>query len=154
MKQTIILAIALTLTVISSALTSSDSSVKAQNQIKIIADTGFIKLGPNQKLVMMVDASLDADIIWHEFKYGTGVCTDGICKHAIVSQNRSNPLHLTSGEAVSLSVQGNQIGTDGTRVVVLSNSRNARVNILIIDSVTGEIVSYQNEYAGGASGDL
>jgi hypothetical protein len=141
MKRRILFSIVLVVSIVSVSLMSSDSRVEAQNQIKIIADTGVITLGPNQKLVMAVDASLDADIIWHEFKYGTGACTDVICKHAIVSQNRSNPIHLTSGEAVSLSVQGNQIGTDGTRVVVLSNSRNPKVNALIVDMVTGNVVS-------------
>jgi len=56
---------------------------------------------------------------------------------------------MMQGEAALLDV----IAPQG-RVKILSNGRKARGNILIIDSVTEEIVSYQNEYAGGASGDL
>ena len=50
MKRKIILSIALVLSLTILLLSSSDSSVKAQNQIKIVADTGSVALGPNQEM--------------------------------------------------------------------------------------------------------
>ena len=136
MKRGITLSIALALSVILVALMSSDQAANAQNQIRRVADTGVIKLGANQKLVMMIDADLDADIVFHEFIYETGTCMGGICKHVITSQARSNPIHLTSGEALSKNFPTTVEG-EAVRGVVLSNNRDVRVNAYIINTVTG-----------------
>ena len=152
MKRKITLSIALVLSLTIILLTSSDSRVEAQNQIKVVADTGVVTLGPNQKLrvSIMFDGFEGGErIAFRSIVYAPGVCSGGICKSAVASQTTSAVITLQPGEAALFDM----IDPQG-QVKVLSNSQKARVNILIIDSVTGEIVSYQNEYAGGASGDL
>jgi hypothetical protein len=145
MKRRITLSIALVLSVILVALMSSDSRVGAQNQIRIVADTGLITLGSNQVLrVIMKDGSNSITLenyVFRRIEYSQGACTGGICKHTISSQTTSDPITPMPGEAISFSVQGNQIGTDGVRIVVLSNSRNVRANAMIIDEATGQVES-------------
>ena len=153
MKQTIILVVALTLTVVLLALTGSDSSVKAQqNRIRVIADTGVVTLGANQKLRLSIvfdDTDGAETVAFRRIAYTPTGCSGGVCKSSISAQSQTAPVILGQGESALFDL----IDPQG-QVKVLSNSRNARVTISIIDSVTGEIVSYQNEYAGGASGDL
>jgi hypothetical protein len=144
MKRKITLSIALTLSIVLVFLTGSDSSVEAQNQIRVIADTGVLTLGPNQILRISGDGVDQDDAITLRFRqmtYQQNACGGGVCKYAVASQTLSAPVTLMPGEAVSYSVQGNQIGTDGVRIVVLSNSRNVRANAMIIDEATGQVES-------------
>jgi hypothetical protein len=147
MKRKITLSIALVLSIVLVALTSSDSPVAAQNQLRIVADTGFIAATLDQdinSLRVTVNTGAGDDAIAVRFRridYTQIACDGGICKHEISAQTTSDPIILQPGEAVSLNVQGNQIGTDGVRIVVLSSSRNVRVNGSIIDAVTGAVVT-------------
>jgi len=146
-KRKITLSIALVLSIVLVALTSSDSPVAAQNQLRIVADTGFIAATLDQdinSLRVTVNTGAGDDAIAVRFRridYTQIACDGGICKHEISAQTTSDPIILQPGEAVSLNVQGNQIGTDGVRIVVLSSSRNVRVNGSIIDAVTGAVVT-------------
>jgi hypothetical protein len=153
MKRRITLSIALVLGIVLSALTGSDSRVSAQQtRIRVIADTGVVTLGANQKLRLSIvfdDTDGAESVAFRRIVYAPGNCSGGICKSAVASQTTTAPVMMMPGEAALFDM----IDPQG-QVRVLSNSRNARVAISIIDSVTGEIVSYQNEYAGGASGDL
>ena len=147
MKRKIILSIALFLSIGLVSLTSSDSPVAAQNQLRIVADSGFIAATLDQdinSLRVTVNTGAGDDAIAVRFRridYTQIACDGGICKHEISAQTTSDPIILQPGEAVSLNVQGNQIGTDGVRIVVLSSSRNVRVNGSIIDAVTGAVVT-------------
>ena len=147
MKRKITLSLALVLSIVLVALTSSDSPVAAQNQLRIVADTGFIAATLDQdinSLRVTVNTGAGDDAIAVRFRridYTQIACDGGICKHEISAQTTSDPIILQPGEAVSLNVQGNQIGTDGVRIVVLSSSRNVRVNGSIIDAVTGAVVT-------------
>ena len=154
MKLKITLSIALALSVGLAALASYETTAKAQNQVRIVADTGMVTLGPNQilRVAIMEDGSDNITLenyVFRRITYTQGVCNGGICKHAVSSQITSPVVTLQTGEAALFDM----IDPQG-QIKVLSNNRNARVNIFIIDALTGKIVSYQNEYAGGASGDL
>ncbi|HEY0459267.1 MAG TPA: hypothetical protein VGC97_09045 [Pyrinomonadaceae bacterium] len=97
------------------------------SDIRATAPVGFTALGAFQKLrpTVVNRDNKNADIRFGQQQYTQEICNGGVCRHSVSSQNVSNPIRLMPGEAASID-----------------------------DSVTGEIVSYQNEYAGGASGDL
>ncbi len=140
MKRKITLSIAFVLSIVLVSLMSSDSTVKAQNQIKIIGDTGVITLGPNQKLRVTVlgygSFGELPRVRFTQTKYAQVACNGGVCKLAAVSQTASDVITLQSGEAALFDM----IDPQG-QVKILSNSRNVRVNALIIDTVTGDVVS-------------
>ncbi len=145
MKRSILFSIALVLSFIFVALMSSDSTARAQRNRTFIYDSGIVALGANQKLVMMVDASLDSDIVFHEFGYGLNVCSGSVCRHSIVSQNQSNPINLAIGEGASDTVAFSQ-DTSGARITVTSKNPNLIVTSQVIDSVSGAIVSYSYSF--------
>jgi hypothetical protein len=143
MKRKITLSIALALSVTLLSLTSSDRTAHAQNQIRVIADTGVVTLGPNQILRISGDGVDQDDIITLRFRqmtYLQNACSGSICKYSAASQTLSASVTLMPGEAASLTV-GPDIQGNTVRVAVLSSSRNARVNVMIIDAATGEVVT-------------
>ena len=141
MKRRITLTIALVLSVILVSLMSSDSTAKAQQQRRFMADTGIITPGAGQTVRLTVAKGFGNNpdnLCIVAIGYGQGTCNgDGVCKHAITSQTTSD-LTLNPGEAASFNIP---ITAFGVRGVVLSNRRNARVNALIINSATGEVVA-------------
>ena len=145
MKRRISLSIALALSVGLVLLTNSDSTVKAQNQMRAVADTGVVVLGPNQvlRLGIVNYRETDFNVRFRQIKYTQGVCSDGVCKQTISSQTASAPITLMPGEAASFDIPASFQGGVfvGVRGVVLSNSRNVRVNAMIIDTVTGQVDS-------------
>ncbi len=151
MKRRIILSIALTLSVVLALLTNSDSRVAAENPERFIADSGIIPLGSNQVLTVTATGfdpgPLDGKFIsFRQIKYSPQAsCSGGVCKLTVSSQTTSAPVSMKTGEAASFTVgpdiQGNQV-----RIVILSNSRKVRVNVLIIDSATGEVVAFQKHW--------
>jgi hypothetical protein len=140
MKRKITLSIALVLSLTLLMLTGSDSRVAAQNQIRVVADTGVITLGPNQILRVTVVGALDLNDLYlfrvNKRSYAQNACSDGICKLAVASQTTTNPITLMPGEAASIDIAGDEL-QHGVRGVVLSNSRDIRVNAYIINAVTG-----------------
>ena len=146
MKRKITLSLALALSIVLVSLMSSDSSVGAQSQIRVVADTGIVTLGANQKLRLSVawDWDLNNDGVFIRFgqrKYVQGNCNDGVCKLTVASQTVSDPIALMPGEAVTLEVTDDNPLALGA--IVLSSKQNVRVNALIVDTVTGEVVSVQ-----------
>jgi len=143
MKRRITLSIAITLSIVAISLTSSDTAVSAQNQIRIVGDTGVIKLGPNQVLrVGAVDGDTDGSdfLVFRRVGYTQDACNGGVCRLVASSQTTSSPIALMPGEAVSFQV-GPDVQGNGVRVVVLSNGRNMRGNASIVDQVTGATVT-------------
>lgn len=144
MKRRIILSIALVLSIVLiSLLTSSDSTVTAQNQMRAVADTGVVTLGPNQILrVTAAAGDLNGDdmrVRFRRVKYAQVACTgDGVCKQSIVSQTTSAAIMLTTNESAVVDAADYVLW----RVVVLSNNRNAQVTAAIINASTGETVSH------------
>ncbi len=140
MKRKITLSIALALSVILVLLTSSDSTVTAQNQIKIVAGTGVITLGPNQVLRLTVNAGAGNDTIKLRFRrqeYIETETTGGIRKLAVASQDVSDLITLAPGEAVSYNVSELGLGRELGCYVYSDSNQNLQVNLHIIDTATG-----------------
>ena len=145
MKRRITLSIALALSIVLVSLTSSDSTVKAQNQVRVVTDTGLITLGPNQILRLTVsnrDGNDTINVRFRQQEYIDTGTTAGVRKLAISSQDSSDLIPLMPGEAVSLDVRRCAYPLcGGFYAHVLSNSQNVRVNAMIIDTVTGDTTS-------------
>ena len=108
--------------------------------MRAVADTGVITIGPNQILRISGDGVDQDDVIALRFRrigYQATFEAPGITRYSRVSNVITNPILVTGGDGVSFSVQGNQIGTDATRVIVMSNRPNVRVNAALIDAATG-----------------
>ena len=145
MKRKITISIALVLSITVLLLTSSDSPVEAQNQVRTVADTGFVKLGPNQKLrvSIMFDGFESGGVAFRRLVYAPGGCVDGVCKSVVASQTTTSPIALAAGESAFFDIPAE---IDGVRAVVLTNNRKARVNASIIDAVTGEVDSFITDW--------
>lgn len=141
MKRRITLSIALVVSFVLVSLTSSDSTVTAQNQIKIVADTDVITLGQNQILRVMAVGDLTSfdRVRFRKMEYMQGVCGGGVCKLAIASQTLSDIIILMPGEAASFDIPNTAFGV---RAVIESPDQNMRVSALIINTTTGDVVSY------------
>ncbi len=155
MKRKIILSIALVLTIVLISLTSSDSRVGAQNQIRVVADTGVVLLGPNQKFVLTVVSGTPTANGTFSFRvrrlnYTQQSCGGGVCKQTIASQTLSDLVTLAPSEAASISSTPDSF--DGVRAVVIGNGRDVKVNAMIIDTLTGEVVSFTTDVIIDISG--
>ncbi len=141
MKRRITLSIALALCVVLVSLMSSDRAAKAEPPQRFSADTGIVMSGPGQIVRLTVAKGFGNNpdnICIVAIGYGQGTCNgDGVCKHAVTSQTRSD-VTLMRGEGASFDIPNTAFGVRG---VVLSNSRKARVNALIINSATNEVVA-------------
>ncbi len=141
MKRRITLSIALALSIVLVSLTSSDSSVGAQQLRRFRADTGVVKLGPNQTLRVTAAWDLNNDglafVRFSGMEYAQGACNDGICKLSVSSIYNNNPTALMPGEAASYSFGATQT----VRAIVAGDRRNVRVTAAIIDTVTGGTVT-------------
>ena len=143
MKRNIALALgALSLVLVS--LLSSDSSVRAQQDRKLVTfDTGVVSLGPNQRLRLSVtggDFNSDGDttVGFRAIQYAQGVCGGGVCQFANAGVTTSGPFTLAAGEGVSLEL----VATTYGRGIVSSNRKNVRVTASIINTVTGDTTSH------------
>ena len=140
MKRRITLSIALVVSITLVVLTSSDSKIEAQNQIRIVANTGVVTLGPNQVLRLTVNTGAGNDTIKVRFRrqeYIETETTGGIRKLAVASQEVSDLITLAPGEAVSYNVSELSLGRELGCYVYSDSNQNLQVNLHIIDTVTG-----------------
>lgn len=144
MKRRIILSIALVVSVVLVSLMNSDSTAKAQNQTRSAWDTGVITLGANQMLrvtaVQTGSGTNNANVRFRKMEYSQGTCSRGVCKHSAATAY-DYETNLVAGEAASVVMEfpGNTFA--GVRAMVSSNSRNMKVNVMIINTITGEVVA-------------
>lgn len=143
MKRRICFTIAIVSIVAVISLTRSDSTVTAQNQLRVVADTGLVTLGPGQILRITVNGMAGNDTFAFRFRqreYAQTDCNAGVCKFALVSQTMSDL-------QISVPNEGSKVDFMGTNaagsVAVLSNTRIVRVNAMIIDQATGQVDSIQ-----------
>jgi hypothetical protein len=153
MKRKIISSIALVLCVGLALMIDSDKTAQAQRTRLFVCDSGFITLGDNQIIRLGVDASLDADIVFHEFGHGLTSCSGSTCKYSVTSRAVSTPMRITAGEAIYY--DGGDNGTHEVRTRVLSSVQAVRVNMMIIDTVTGNVdsVIHYPQCDGNYNGD-
>jgi hypothetical protein len=141
MKRRMTLSIALVVCLTILSLMIPVSMTKAQNQIRFVADTGVVTLGPNQVLRITVNAGSGDDAVTIRFRqitYQPVAMQQGITSLAVASQTTTAPLMLAAGEAASLEL----VATTYGRGVILSNSRNVRATLQIINTPTGETTSH------------
>jgi hypothetical protein len=117
------------------------TTAQGQTGRKPVADTGLITLGPNQLLRLTVaagDVNGDGSAVqFRQVGYMAAGCNGGVCKHTVVSQSTSAPVTLMPGEAASIDILSNSFGV---RAMVLSNNQNVRVDAMIVDTTTGNII--------------
>jgi len=128
------------------SLVSLPAAAQAAPPQRFSAGSGVLTVGTGQLLRITVNpASLPggntirARIRW--MQYGAQGCSGmpPVCRHMVVSQGATPVETLSEDDALSFDVQGTR---EGVQLVVESNSRNARVNAMIINGATGEIVAF------------
>jgi predicted membrane protein len=144
MKRKITISIALVLSVVLVSLMISDRAATAAPIRTFVGDTGVITLGPNQMLRMTVANGLDtATVSFRGLEYTEGTCEGGVCKHMISSQTVSDPVMLAPGEAARLDIVGHETCSSCTAVrAVMTSNRKMTVNVLIINTTTGEVDAF------------
>ena len=158
MKKRILLSVAVVLTVVVFSALRNDPMANAAAPQRYAYDTGVITFGEDQILritVALGDTGTHATALvgFRTAQYSTGACSGGVCGHAISSQTNSSPTTLAAGEGVSLNLLGTTYGGDGVRATVLSDAKNLRVTMLVIDAATSELQNamQMENYSWGAS---
>lgn len=114
------------------------TSARAQNQVRAVADTGIVTIGPNQILRISGDGVDQDDVVTFRFRrigYQAVSEAPGITRYSVVSNTITNPITATGVDGITIT--GNIVGADAVRVVVMSNRPNVRVNAALIDAATG-----------------
>jgi hypothetical protein len=145
MKRKMTNSIALGLTVLLAVMTFVPTTQGQQQKKKPVAATGVVTHAVGQVLRLTVNAGAGSDTItvrfaWKRFVGGTCSAVMGatVCHHTVASEGMSAPVTLGSNEAASLDVGGDG---NGVEVMVFSNDTNVRVNAMIIDAATGNVVA-------------
>ena len=147
MKRLTALSITLALGALLS-LVSLPAAAQGQQRQRFTADTGMVRLGPNQVLRITAGTSFDPDIDRptiigiRQIDYVQTNCTAGTCKHAPVNPNPVAERYDIIIDVISKDIP-QKPGSSGVRGIVFSNSRDVRVTAAIIDTVTGE-ASFQD----------
>lgn len=146
MKRKVLITIALVLSVATLSLIKSDSPAMAESPKRFVTDTGVIALGADQSLRITVVRSAAAEsedgppvqhiVQFRQMTYAETDCTGPVCKQAVTSVSNSGLITLLPGEA-SWATFPNGI----VRGMVLTNRPDVVVNVMIIDTATGEILS-------------
>ena len=149
MKRKIALSTALVLSLAALLLVKSDSTVHAEQPQKFVSDTGVITLSSNQSLIITVVRSSTSEdegppiqhvLQFRRMTYGDDVCSGGVCKQTVASVTNSGPIPLMPGQAASFQIGPDVHGND-VRGLILSNSRDVRVNTIVFDTSTQRVVS-------------
>jgi hypothetical protein len=150
MKNRITSSIVLTLSLLL-ALVTLPLTAQAQQKLKPIGDTGEITLGLNQILRLTVAATdLNGDGAAVIIRFGKatymplGCNSEGVCKHSLSTQSLSSPIRLDPGEAASMDITSNL----PVRAIVISSNPNVRLNALIIDATTGNVIDSFDFFVG------
>ena len=146
MKRRTTLSLALALSVLAS-LVSLPATAQEQQRQRFGADTGMVRLGPNQVLRITATTSFDPDIDRPtiigigQIDYVQTNCTAGTCKHAPVNPNPVQERYDVIIDVISKDIP-QKPGSSGVRGIVFSNSRNVRATAAIINTLTGETISH------------
>ena len=154
MKRRTTLSIALALSVVLVSLMSVASAVKAERPQRYKADSGLIKLGPGQKLIMSVYWDIDNDgpsvVGFRRMEYTPGACgSGGGCKLTLSNQTTTAPIVLNPGEAASVD------GADfliWQRIVVVSNRPNMGATVSVTDEYGLTSSTFKVEIEGVEAG--
>jgi hypothetical protein len=139
MKRRILLLTALALVIGAASFTTSDQTASAQNQLRAIADSGVVTLGPNQVLRVTVATGAGNDEIRVRFRQSKYEICQATPKLCVESQTTSPVITLAPNEAAAVDVV--DYISSSWRTVVLSNSRNVKVTSVVFDTSTQRVVS-------------
>ena len=147
MKRKMTNSIALGLTVLLAVMTFVPTGQGQQQKKKPVAATGVFTPAAGQVLRITV-AGAGSDTItirfaWKRFVGGTCSAVMGatVCRHTVASEGMSAPVTLGPNEAASLDVGGDG---NGVEVMVFSNDTNVRVNAMIIDAASGNVIAAED----------
>ena len=153
MKRKIALSTALVLSLAGLLLVKSDSTVHAEQPQKFVSDTGIVRLGSTQSLLITVVRSSTSEaeegpplqhiLQFRRMTYGDDDCNGGVCKQTVASVTNSGPMPLMPGEGASFQIGPDVHGND-VRGLILSNSRDVRVNSIVFDTSTQRVVAIAN----------
>ena len=142
MKRKMTFSLTLTLSLLLSLIGFAET-VQGQQRLKPVDDTGVITLGTNEMLRLTVAAGdVNGDgcaVQFRQVAYMPTSCNGGVCKHTVVSQSTSAPVTLMPGEAAVVDFNGDGF-PDGFRAMVLSDHPNVKVNAMVVDMTTGNII--------------
>lgn len=146
MKSKIRLAFMLTLSILALPLSLTAAAQPAPQRFKV--DLGVLTPGAGEVLRITISpltiphgaaetAAISVRLRW--MQYGAEGCTGmpAVCRHMVVSQGSTPVTMMDPDEALSLDFQGTGAGV---RLIVESDSRDVRVNAVILDAA-GNIVA-------------
>lgn len=143
MKRRVLSIITLSLIIGAALFIASDQAADAQGQMRPVADSGVITLGPNQVLRVTVaagDVNGD-DSIRVRFRQTQYIEQGNV--YRIISQTTSPAITLAPNEAAVVDAADYVVW----RTVVLSNRPNARVTSIVFDTSTQRVVSIISDKA-------
>lgn len=142
MKRRIALSIALALCVLALSPGWFDSTTQAQPPQRFRTDSGVVTPAVGQTLRVTVASARkdDMGVSFRWMQYGVQSCAGAppVCRHMVVSQGATTPMVIDQGETLTFDVQGTGAGV---RVMVDTNSPNARVVFIIFDTSTQRVVA-------------
>lgn len=139
MKRKITLLTTLVMSIVLIAITSSDAMAQARN--RRVFDSGVITPGPNQSVRLSVatgDINSDGyiDLSVRAISYSQGNCEGIVCVLMVHGIWDATSLGLDSDEAITIDIPNE---TSGIRLMILTNSKNLRANLFLINNITGEV---------------
>lgn len=139
-KSNLLIALLLSFLVI----TLMNVETSAQRRRLAVADSGFIPLAANHKLVVTVAPKFDNDTIQVRFRlcaaYGGGGPISGIRTLMVNTVQISPFMPLSSDQVRSFEVTPNAM-LEMARVRVYSDSLDMKVTMQIVNTTTGEVVT-------------
>ena len=141
MKRRIALLLTLALAFTAATFMRSDSVTSAQNQTKMVFDTGLLTPGPNQKVRVSFSAGGDSgSLILTKLSYLSQTCdAHDVCMTSVASQESAGPYHLDAAQAIVIDATSEGYAT---RIIARTNIKNVTVTVEIIDTITGNIESF------------
>ncbi len=145
MKRNYVILTTFILSVVFLSLSYFDSSVSAQRTA--VFDSGIISLGQNQILRVSIVGDWNGDgrddIGVRQIRYSQGTCnSDGVCRMSAADQTNMPPLMIASGEAVTMDIAP-MPNSAGVRAIVRTGNKQPKINVMIIDTMTGQVTSAQ-----------
>lgn len=120
----------------------------AQANLRHLADTGLITVGPNQKIRLTAAAADFGGALKIRFtvlNYGQGECAGNVCRAAVVSRTETEITNLAPGETAFVNGDPDQPIIVGRSRIVVEGNKPMLVNLQIVDTVTGQVMSSQTQ---------
>lgn len=109
---------------------------QGSNQVR--GDTGLVRLGPGQMLRVFVSAGVRAaEVRFRRLEYSESVGVLGVKKFGVSDNAQTGLVDLQAGEGASFDVPDS-----GTVCRVITTGTPVKVRAAVIDSTTGEILSF------------